>query len=133
MPAGISLSSVATVGVNDAWAVGNDATNQPATLHWNGTAWSLVASPAMSAGGSLRGVSARAGNDVWAVGIGYTGDANTVLPLTLHWNGTVWSRVPVTGPAASPQLFAVSGRPGTSHVWATGTQQPGFPLILERH
>ena len=137
VPAGISLSSVVSVGPNDAWAVGTTqpslTAEQPVTLHWNGTAWSTVPSVTMAAGASLRSVSARAGNDVWAVGIAFTGDATTVAAVTIHWNGTTWSSAPVSTPPISPQLLGVSARPGTTHTWATGTQQPGVPLILERH
>lgn len=133
VPTGVSLEAVVAAGPNDAWAVGSDAGNQPAALHWNGTAWTAVPVPGIPAGGSLRGISARAGNDVWAVGIGFTGEANSVTALTLHWNGTAWSQVAVKTPAVSPQLLAVTARPGTTHVWATGSQQPGFPLVLERH
>jgi hypothetical protein len=69
------LTGVAAVAANNVWAVGytvtTDGTNQPdRTLveHWNGSAWSVVASP--NVGGNdnlLNGVAATAG-DVWAVG-----------------------------------------------------------------
>ena len=69
------LTGVAAVAANNAWAVGytitTDGTNQPdKTLveHWNGSAWSVVASP--NVGGNdnlLNGVSATTG-DVWTVG-----------------------------------------------------------------
>ena len=137
VPAGLALNSVVSVGPNDAWAVGNTqggiATEEPVTLHWNGTAWSVVASPTIPAGAALNRVSARAGNDVWAVGTAFTGEANSVNALTIHWNGTAWSSAPAPSSVVSPQLFGVSARPGTTRTWTTGTQQPGNPLILERH
>ena len=134
VPADTYLSSVVTVGPGDAWAVGMvQSTDQPVTLHWNGTAWSTVASVTIPAGGSLRNVSARTGSDVWAVGTAFTGDATTVAALTIHWNGTSWTSAPVSTAVVSPDLYAVSARPTSTHTWATGTQQPGFPLILERH
>jgi hypothetical protein len=69
------LTGVAAVAANDVWAVGytitTDGTNQPdRTLieHWNGTTWSVVASPNVGANDNLlNGVSATTG-DVWAVG-----------------------------------------------------------------
>jgi hypothetical protein len=133
-PAGITLDSVVAVGPGDAWAVGSfNATSQPVTEHWNGTAWTVVPTPTVAPnGGPLRSVTARASNDVWAVGTAFTGEANVVHPLTMHWDGTAWSIV-TSPPATSAQALGVSGRPGTTHTWAVGTQDPGVALILERH
>jgi hypothetical protein len=123
---------VVAVGPGDAWAVGSlNGVNQPVTEHWNGTSWSIVTTPTVPNGGSLHSVTARASNDVWAVGFAYTGGGTTVHPLTMHWDGAAWSIV--TSPPASAQALGVSGRPGTTHTWATGTQDPGVALILERH
>ena len=142
MPAGLQVWSVTSVGASDAWAVGqlNPATVQdtiqPAMVHWNGTAWSVVAGPAIPGnGGYLRGVSARATGDVWAVGPQLLGDTPYVAPLTEHWDGTRWTQVAAPN-AGAPDLWAVSGRPGTTHTWTVGNQAavaPGTPLILERH
>ncbi len=134
MPANLQLWGVTAIAANDARAVGqlNSATIEPATLHWNGTAWSVVASPTVAAGAYLRAVSARAGNDVWAVGPAFTGEANSINALTIHWNGTSWSPAP-TPAGNSPDLWAVSARAGTTRNWTVGDQQPGVPLILERH
>jgi len=133
MPANIQLWGVAIIGANDAWAVGqlNTGTIEPATVHWDGTAWSLVASPTVPAGAYLRAVSARSGNDVWAVGPAFTGEANAINALTIHWNGTSWSAA-ATPSGNSPNLWAVSAR-SAGHTWAVGDQNPGVPLILERH
>jgi hypothetical protein len=133
---------VTSVGATDAWAVGQldpatvQDTTQPAMVHWNGTAWSVVAGPAIPGnGGYLRGVSARAANDVWAVGPELLSDTPYVAPLTEHWDGAQWTRVAAPS-AGAPNIWAVSARPGTTHTWAVGTQAPvapGDPLILERH
>ena len=41
------------------------------TEHWNGTAWSVVASPNAGTINSLQSVAAVSANDVWAVGYRY--------------------------------------------------------------
>jgi len=71
--AGNVLPAVASVSANDVWAVGEatDATGRQLTLteHWNGTAWSVVASPNVgSANNTLLAVAAVSTTDVWAVG-----------------------------------------------------------------
>jgi len=130
--------SVTSVGATDAWAVGQTigSVTQPVTVHWNGTAWSVVPNPTIGGnGGYLRGVSARASADVWAVGPQLLGDVPYVAPLTEHWDGKRWTRV-AAPTAGAPDIWAVSARPGTTHTWAVGTQTPlapGAPLILERH
>ena len=47
----------------------NGSIDQTLTEHWNGTAWSVVASPNLGTSDNvLYGVAAVAANDVWAVG-----------------------------------------------------------------
>jgi hypothetical protein len=80
----------------DAWAVGEQfaaagqAPPPPVSYHWNGTAWSLVATPALGVSSSLLSVSASTATDAWAVGMSVLGkhDDSTLME---HWNGTAWS------------------------------------------
>src|SRR5947209_10737247 len=88
------LNGVASISSNDVWAVGDfiNASGASQTLieHWNGTQWSIVASPNPSAFHNvLRGVTAISTNDVWAVG--WFNNAQDI-PRTLieHWNGSSW-------------------------------------------
>ncbi|HEV2450537.1 MAG TPA: hypothetical protein VGS62_01250, partial [Streptosporangiaceae bacterium] len=69
------LTSVSAVSASDAWAAGyyvntsgtgTDFTTL--TLHWNGTAWSQVASPNPGFDNLLEGVSVVSASDAWAVG-----------------------------------------------------------------
>jgi hypothetical protein len=70
-----TLTGVAARSAADVWAVGTRLDRSGAipigrtlTEHWNGTAWSVVASPNVGANDNLlNGVSAATG-DVWAVG-----------------------------------------------------------------
>ena len=109
---------------NDAWAVGAYSTldqgflvGRSLTLHWDGSAWSVVPSPNPPTGEDyLRGVSG-SGNDVWAVG--YYGPFFGETTLTLHWNGSSWSVVPSPNPGGDfSQLFGLSG--SGNDVWAVG-------------
>ena len=56
------------LAANDAWAVGH-VNDQTLTIHWNGTAWSIIPSPNPGISfNNLAAVAAIAPNDVWAVG-----------------------------------------------------------------
>ena len=80
----------------DAWAVGEQfaaagqAPPPPVSYHWNGTAWSLVATPTLGVSSALMAVSASTATDAWAVGFEILGrhDDGTVME---HWNGSAWS------------------------------------------
>jgi hypothetical protein len=80
----------------DAWAVGQQFVGAgqppapPAIYHWNGTAWSLVSSPALPQAGALVAVSASSATDAWAVG-GVKVGRHGGVTLFEHWNGTAWS------------------------------------------
>jgi hypothetical protein len=127
------LTGVAAVASGDVWAVGYSATNPPnqslsRTLieHWDGSGWSVVASPdptpPLSGGpysNELYGVAAVATDDVWAVG--RTHDYGAGRPLIVHWDGTAWTavRAPRTGQfGILRSVTAVA----TDDVWAAGTQ-----------
>ncbi len=83
----------------DAWAVGQQfggagqSPPPPVTFHWNGSAWSLVATPALGANASLAAVSASSSTDAWAVGFTLPGGYRNRLALYEHWNGSAWSVV----------------------------------------
>lgn len=91
-----NLYSVSADSATDAWAVGNywavtstGRTLQSLTLHYNGTAWTVVASPSNSADyESLRSVSAVSPTSALAVGYG------SKSSLLLHWNGKAWTQLP---------------------------------------
>jgi hypothetical protein len=94
----VDLHGVSAVSNTDAWAVGQVfvAAGQPpappAIYHWNGTAWSLVTSPALpqAQASALVAVSASSATDAWAVG-GEKIGRHSSLTLFEHWNGKAWS------------------------------------------
>jgi hypothetical protein len=138
---GYSLDAIKANSPTDVWAVGdqyNLNTNSYSTLieHYNGKAWSIVASPSPGTGGVLNGVTtANATNDVWAVG-DYTPAGSTVVQtLTLNWNGNTWNTVASpNGGTGSSVLYSVATTPGASIVQAVGTSgayQALNPLAMQ--
>ncbi len=110
----IDLYAVAATGANDVWAVGEtDQGSQhigtPLIERWNGTAWSLVASPAQpaNADAGLTAITAIPGtNQLWAVG-GSRSRTSPAYPQALieRWNGSAWQVV--QGPALPTGAFGL--------------------------
>jgi hypothetical protein len=90
-----------------------------------GGGWRVVSTPALS-GGELVGVSALNASEAWAVGSRATG--GVFAPLALHWNGSRWSDVPISGPGTFNQLRAVAAV-SPSDAWAVGVSGQWGALI----
>jgi erythromycin esterase-like protein len=121
------LFGVRAVSGTDAWAVGYDvtsgSTDQTLILHWDGTAWTQVASPSPGTAGTvLEAVAATSSTDAWAVGSSFTAD--TEKTLTLHWNGHKWAQVASPNRGTDDELFAVRGT-SSSDTWAVGVSVIG--------
>jgi hypothetical protein len=116
-----NLEAVTSIAASDVWAVGNTETSngaqQALTEHWNGTAWSIVASPTVL-NSTLNGVAATSTSDVWAAGSFLT-SGSVQQALFEHWNGHRWAQVksPATGPGT-----VISGVAAVSatDIWAVG-------------
>lgn len=135
----VSLASIAAISANDIWAVGysqiSNGDFQTLVEHWDGTQWSIIASPDVGGSGAnyLFGVAAVASNNVWAVGQYYTSPGGGVRQtLVEHWDRTQWSII------ASPNVGTLgSGLQGVSvvsasNMWAVGfysTQQASQTLV----
>jgi hypothetical protein len=128
---GTSLSGVKTFSTTNAWAVGTFSTSTAPSVRtliqqWNGTSWSIVASPSPDPTQNfLTDVDGASANDVWAIGnIGNDGYGGTTAGLVLHWNGSSWSQVNVPGAVSDgtfnvptlQDVFAVSA----NDVWIVG-------------
>jgi hypothetical protein len=119
------LTSVAAVSANDVWAVGSECYSANAIIeHWDGSSWSLVASPRRKDGfdstAALYGVAAISPSNVWAVG--YRG-ADAIETLVEHWNGTIWSEVPAAG--GVPGYLSSISATGPNDIWAVGSTDNG--------
>ena len=138
---------------NDVWAVGEydlfgTGDFRTLTIHWDGSAWSLIPSPNPGDFRDYLFGATGSGNDVWAVGMyNNHGDqpSRTLMPhrnrwrnvqpdgvppggpgmtLTLHWNGSAWSRV--TSPNAGTSGNLLWGATGSGNdVWAAGEYSNG--------
>ena len=125
-PSGVSepeLFGVSCVSLDDCWAVGwgrrsSDEFEQTLTEHYDGTSWSIVASPNTNDGASnlLNGVACATASECWAVGGGASG-----APLIEDYNGAAWTiDTNVDAPGQSTYLQAVTCA-GTDACWAVGT------------
>jgi hypothetical protein len=123
------LLAVSAASATNAWAVGSTnqtsfATTNPIAAHWDGSAWSIVTTPATtgSAKSILDGVVDFSGTNAWAVGKSRTG-----LALVEHWNGSTWTIVGTPNPAppagetmAGSVLTGISATSPTD-MWAVGS------------
>lgn len=156
-PAGagrVVLNSVDVLAPWNAWAVGvstgplagspNDR-DQSLTMHWDGTAWSIVPSPSPGPNPSttsveLTGVSGLRTNEIWAVGRKQAQDAGGYLGsrvFALRWDGLTWRDMNAPGPpnrdgsvytgASGEQFYGVVAL-ASDQVWMIGrywSEQPG--------
>jgi hypothetical protein len=102
------LYGVAAISDSDVWAVGAQQESsgiwQTLTEHWNGVAWSVLASPDPGSNGDqLYSVTALGSNNVYAVGQ-QTGPSFPGMSLVEHWNGSAWSTVNSPGDSSATEL-----------------------------
>lgn len=126
------LNGVAAAADNNAWAVGySGSSGSPKILmlHWNGSAWSKVASKQLKLNGSageLSGITVVNAKDAYAVG--YTGNPlGTTRTLLLHWNGSTWGTVTNPSPVSGGALTAVTVT--AKGGWAVGYYATGPAAI----
>ncbi|MGA2929298.1 MAG: hypothetical protein ABSG43_25575 [Solirubrobacteraceae bacterium] len=114
------LTAVVALSPTNAWAVGEGSSGGLAE-HWNGTTWSVVTLPDPNFTPSTgNAISADSPTDIWLVGSTLNAATATIVPETLHYNGTTWTVVPVTKPnETSSTLNAVSAI-SANNVWAVG-------------
>src|ERR1700737_482830 len=118
-----SLDAISGVSPSDVWAVGSSSATiggLTATLaeHWDGSQWTVVATPAPGVNTYLLGVAAVSANDVWAVGVNQQTATSTVLPLIEHWDGSTWSLVPA--PTVTRGILIAVSAVSSQDVWAVG-------------
>jgi hypothetical protein len=120
------LDAVTAIAPNDVWAVGYQTSSPgvPAslTMHWDGSAWSVVPSPSPSNFVVLQGVAGVASNDVWADG--YSGSQS----IAMHWDGSQWT-VATTPSPANPTTLEGMFALASNDVWAVGDAN-GQTLVI---
>ena len=119
-----TLNGISARTQNDIWAVGH-AQNQSLTLHYDGSAWSVVPSPNLEFGVRLEDVVALAANDAWAVGWSGSSGSLDDVNVAMHWDGAHWTIVPTPQPGGTEidRLLAVDAR-APNDVWAVGLYSP---------
>jgi hypothetical protein len=143
------LVDVACVTADDCWAEGGyghdgSSTDSEALLnfimHWNGKAWSQVATPNPGGSGlthvnlilSLRCASPA---NCWAVGgYGRFGSVIRLVNEVLHWNGKKWSKISVFSPAKGMEFWSyLESLSCTSarNCWASGLTTTHKALVNE--
>lgn len=141
-----TLAAIAAISENDVWAAGSSYSpgigtlvpgvqrkSSPLLEHWNGHAWSIVATPAVAEQSSLSAIAAIATSDIWAGGSTSTCDAQypdwcTSKSFFLHWNGRSWAQY--SGPLPEG-IFSMGGMAAVSSndVWAAGSAWSGDPDV----
>ena len=140
-----SLGGVVALAPNNVWAVGfSTATLKPPphkydvpteTLveHFDGTTWSVVASPNVGPNSQyesnrLLGVTAVSSSDIWAFGSYFAASGSEYqMTLLLHWDGNSWTLEP--SPSPKPGDFLVDilwagVAPAPGNVWIVGSEDP---------
>lgn len=128
------LYAVSGTSSDDLWAVGtglveSSGVDKTFALHWNGTEWSVVDTPAPSAMFSeLNGVAAIAPDNVWAVG---SYQSSSALPsLVEHWNGKKWRVSSPNEEGAQLTQFGPLVAFGADDIWSIGYESNASGLIV---
>jgi hypothetical protein len=131
-----TLSGVAVVGLNRAWAVGrhNDASGGSVAViaQWDGAAWSLATSPKTGHRKSvLNAVAASDADHVWAVGS--TGDESVAEGMLIErWDGNAWSPAVNSDLRTADRVLEGIMVLDAHHAWAVGEYPniAGIPQTL---
>lgn len=124
-----ALNSISCTSATNCAAVGYRSPTQTSgstslTEKWNGTKWSVVASPdpAGSSGTSLDGVACTSAKSCLAVGSYFISSSRTTLVAAEKWNGTKWALVSAPSPSGftSTYLSAITCTSSTN-CWAVGS------------
>jgi hypothetical protein len=126
------LHAVGGRGPHNIWAVGQRTRSKTSTgvppgtrtlaMHWNGSAWTTVATPNVGDEDTLRGVAANARGGMTAVGMFQNATTGGLRTLAERWNGTSWAVRPAPNVGAADNLLrAASPIPGSPDVWAVGS------------
>ena len=94
---------------------------------WNGTKWSIVASPNLSVGGTgeWTGVACPSASMCMAVGQDGIGLINRPNLETARWNGTKWALLPTPSPASAYTGLAAVSCVGASNCFGVGWSRTG--------
>jgi hypothetical protein len=132
------VSSASCVAVGDRSPTSSSGSTSLAET-WNGTKWSVVASPNPSGadGTTLYGVACPAAKNCLAVGDYFVSSSRATLVAAEKWNGTKWSLVSAPSPSGftTTALQAITCTSSTN-CWAAGsssnTSTSKYATLTER-
>lgn len=131
------LLGVATIGPDDAWAVGNGQSGGALDAlieHWDGVSWQAAALPSdVGSGVALNAVTALGPNNLWAAGVNWNDDE----PVLLHGDGKTWQQVAMPGAAGGYGQYGEADAivsDGAAGVYVIGaayltSSDPGHALV----
>jgi hypothetical protein len=111
------INKVAVLSPANVWAVGQAPKAIHSQIqHFDGSNWTVVASPHFKSGETLNSLKAISANSIFAVGASNHLDGR--IPLVEHFDGTAWSVVPVPH-IAGGELFDIAII-SPSYIWVVG-------------
>jgi hypothetical protein len=128
----------------DCWAVGDyvhGGADRNEALHWNGSKWSVVSTPApggTASGGvnELFDVWCTGASNCWAAGEDghFSGPNEVLFNEALRWNGSKWSKVSTPDPGGTTgndtSVLKSVRCTSASNCWAAGTYSAASPGIF---
>ena len=103
----------------DVWVGGVNADHQALVACKQGSTWTALESPGITAVNQVLGVPT---TDVWAAGYTFNATAGVMASVVAQWNGSAWSTVsgatPLSGALGASTVTAHI--PGTDATWAVG-------------
>jgi hypothetical protein len=127
------LNAVVATSASNAWAVGYSVASHTGTTgdtlieHWNGSTWTVQASPSPGTGYTiLYDVAATSTTNAWAVGLRFDPPSD-YRAIILHWDGHQW-RIRQTLKSGLNSGFSAVAAASATDAWAVGSKS-GHSLI----
>lgn len=96
-PSAPSIAGIRVQGPGDVWVAGSIGTFQCYAAHWDGTAWHELPTYGVPFYAGFIDASSTGDDDVWAIGNARgAGTVAPIVPVLTHWDGTAWTRTPLT-------------------------------------
>ena len=133
-----ALAGVACESASNCWAIGSylvGVAYQTLIERWDGTSWTIVASPNNNTRTNLlQGITCASASDCWAVGYYSNGSVNQTL--IERWDGTSWAIVASPSTSATQSNFLVGVTcESASNCWTIGfslTASSVVQTLIER-
>ena len=116
-----SIRDITAIGPNDVW-IAASVGSQSLMQHWDGSTWSAVPSPGPGLASAVQALDGSSSTDVWGVGTALTSEKpDTWEPMILHWDGSTWTLVAVTGERGHKDALVVVSADATDDAWTFGS------------